>query len=90
MGVDHRRANVAMAQEFLHCANVIAGSQQVRGKRMPKRVACDSFGQSGLSDSLHNRLLDKRFVNMVPSLFAGFSVYPAMLLRECDTRTVLK
>lgn len=53
MGVDHRRANVAMAEEFLHCANVIAGTQQVRGKRMPKRVARDSFGQSGLSDSLH-------------------------------------
>ena len=52
MGVDHRRANVAMAQEFLDSANVIAGSQQVRGKRMPKRVASDSLGQSRLSDDI--------------------------------------
>ena len=62
MSVNHRRANIDVAQEFLDCANVIAGRQQVRGEGMPKRVARDLFGHSSLSYSLHDRLLEKRFV----------------------------
>ena len=49
MGVNHRRANVLVTQEFLDRANVIAIGQQVRGERMPKRVARDSLGQPSLS-----------------------------------------
>ena len=50
-------------------------------------MARDSFGQSSLSDSLHDRRLDKRFVNVVPSLLAGLRVDPAMLLREHELPT---
>jgi hypothetical protein len=85
--VDHRRPNALVAQEFLYGANIIATCQQVRGEGMPKRVARDSFGQSSLSDSLQDRLLDKRLVNVVPSLLAGFRVHPAMFLWEYELPT---
>ena len=33
MGVDHRRANVLVPQEFLHGADVVAVGQQMGGER---------------------------------------------------------
>ena len=38
MRVDHRRADVRMAEQLLHRANVVAGLQQVRSKRVPQGV----------------------------------------------------
>ena len=38
MGVDHGRADIGMAEQFLHRADVVAGLQQMRGKRMAQRV----------------------------------------------------
>jgi len=32
MGVDHRRLHIAVAEQLLHGADVVAGLQQVRGK----------------------------------------------------------
>jgi hypothetical protein len=37
MGVNHRRANVLVAQEFLHGADVVAISQQVCRERIAKQ-----------------------------------------------------
>jgi hypothetical protein len=34
MGVDHRRLDVAVAQEFLNCPNVVAAFEQMRRKGM--------------------------------------------------------
>jgi len=34
MGVDHGRLHIAVAQEFLHCSDVIATLEQVSGKGM--------------------------------------------------------
>ncbi len=59
MGVDHGRADVLVAQEFLHRADVVTIGQQMRGKRMPKRVPRHALRQSGLSHSLLDRLLDE-------------------------------
>jgi len=42
VGVNHRRANVLVAQQFLHGAETSAIGQQVRGERMAERVAGDS------------------------------------------------
>ena len=50
MGVNHRRANAAMARQFLHSAYVVAVRKQVRGKQMPVCMAGDPFGESSLSD----------------------------------------
>ena len=38
MGVDLRRADVSVAEEFLHRADVAAGLEQVRGERVPQSV----------------------------------------------------
>ncbi len=38
MGVNHGRANVLVAQQFLHGANIITVGLQVRGGRMPKKM----------------------------------------------------
>ncbi len=78
--VDHRRPNVLVPKEFLHRANVVAVSQQVRGKRMAERVARDSLRQPGLSNRLLDGFLDEGLVNVVSSLLAGSRVHPAMLL----------
>ena len=36
MGVNHRCGHILVAQQFLHCANVISILEQVRGERVPK------------------------------------------------------
>ncbi len=84
MGVNHRRADVFVAEEFLHRADVVTVGQQVGCKRMAKRVANHPFGQSRLADSLRHRLLDQGFVNVVPSLFARLRIDPAILLRKYE------
>ena len=35
VGVDHRRLDAGMAEQFLHGANVVTRLQEMRGKRMP-------------------------------------------------------
>jgi hypothetical protein len=39
MGIDHRRLDVAMARKFLDRSNIVAAFEQVRGERMPERMA---------------------------------------------------
>lgn len=80
--VNHRRLDVAVPQEFLHRAKVVAVGQQVRGEGVPKRVAGDPLGQSGLSHCLRDGLLDERFVNVMASLVAGPRIYAPTLLRK--------
>jgi hypothetical protein len=38
VGINHRRGNVLVPEQFLHRADVIAGLQQVCGKRMPQSM----------------------------------------------------
>jgi hypothetical protein len=56
--------------------------QKLRGERMSKGVACGALGQTCLSHRAVYRLLNDRFVNMMPSFFAGFFVLPAVFLRK--------
>ena len=42
VGVDHRCFHIAVAKQFLDCANIVAIGQQVRRKGMPERVAGES------------------------------------------------
>lgn len=46
--VDHCRANVFVAQEFLHGTNVVAIGQQVSREGMAKGVTGDTFRETGL------------------------------------------
>jgi hypothetical protein len=50
--VDHRRAHVFVAQEFLNCANVVTIFKQVSGERMAKTVAHCRFGYPCFSYSV--------------------------------------
>jgi len=38
MGVDHCGSDVLMSEQFLHCANVIAGLEHMDGKGMPGTI----------------------------------------------------
>ena len=38
MGVDHRRGHIAVAEQFLHRADVVARLQQVRGKGVAQNM----------------------------------------------------
>ena len=39
MRINHRRIDTRVSQQLLHCPNVITAFQQVRRKRMTKRMA---------------------------------------------------
>jgi hypothetical protein len=36
MGIDHRRFDIIMAQEFLDRSDIVTASEQLSGKRMPE------------------------------------------------------
>jgi hypothetical protein len=52
MGVNHRRGQVLVTEQFLHCANVISIFEQVRGERMPKRMTTRWLVYTGFSNRL--------------------------------------
>ena len=62
LGVDHRRFDIAMAQQLLDGSNIIAAFEHVGRKRMPERVACGSFREPCLHDERE----------MVPGTFSVF------------------
>ena len=45
--VDHRRADVAVAEQLLDRPEVVAGLKQVRGTRVPERVAARRLREPG-------------------------------------------
>ncbi len=47
MGIEHRRFDIAMAQQLLDGSNVIAAFEQVGGERMAERMARGSFRETG-------------------------------------------
>ena len=76
VGVDHGHRDVAMAEELLHGADVVAALEEVRGKRVPEGVARHPFGDSGRIGGTVDRPLDDRFVEMMAA-FRAFAVSPA-------------
>jgi hypothetical protein len=55
--IDHCRAHVFVAQEFLNCANIVTVFKQVSSERMTKTVAHGRFGYPCLSHSVFHGLL---------------------------------
>src|SRR5713101_6420540 len=74
MGVDHRRTNVFMAEEFLNRANVIAIFQQVCRKRMTQSMAPRVLGELRLATGFFDYLLQNAFMEMVPATFSGAGI----------------
>src|SRR5512135_411919 len=75
MGVNHRRGDIGMAEQFLHRADVVIAFKKVRGKGMPEDMTAHLLSQSRLYCSIFDRLLEKAFVKMVASYFFASRIY---------------
>ena len=82
MGVDLGGFHVAVAEEFLDGADIVAVFDEVGREGVAKGVAAYPFGDAGFEDGLVDGALEDRFVHMVAALGAGLGVAPAALLRE--------
>ena len=70
VGVDHRGGDVLVAEQLLHGADVASVFEQMRGKRVPERVAGRALGDAGRQDRAAHGLLHDRFVQVVAALLA--------------------
>jgi hypothetical protein len=66
VGVDHRRADIRVAEQLLNGSNVIAVLEQVGRKRMTEGVAADSLRDPGEPDGCGHGALNDGLVQMVP------------------------
>jgi hypothetical protein len=57
VGVNHGRADIFVSHQFLNCADVVSGFQQVSGEGMPEGMAADRLDHSGFSNGLLDRPL---------------------------------
>src|SRR5439155_24470949 len=62
VGVDLRRAHVAVAEQFLNRPDVVAVLEQVRGERVAERVATRGLGDAGPTDGVLDRALQHRLM----------------------------
>lgn len=65
VGVDHRRADVPVAEKFLDGPDVVPFFEEMGSERMPERVAGDPLGESGNFGGLLDGPLENRFVEVV-------------------------
>jgi len=66
MGIDHRRVDILMPQEFLDSANIVASFEQVRGKRMPEGVAARRLGDPCLPYGRFHGTLQHELTHVMP------------------------
>src|SRR5688572_1955527 len=59
MRVDHRRGDVAVAEQLLDCADVVAVFKEMRGKRVTEGVTARVLGDPGRADSATHRALPR-------------------------------
>jgi len=67
MRVDHGRAHVAVAKEFLDRADVVTILEQVNRERMPQRVVGRGPRKSGADRGFTDGSLEHGFVRVVPA-----------------------
>ena len=65
MGVDHRRADILVAEQLLDGANVIARLQEMCGERVAECVRGGGLVDTGISDGLCNGPLDGLLVDVM-------------------------
>src|SRR6266545_7106930 len=75
MGVNHRSADIAVAEEFLIRADVIPVFKQMGCKRMSKRVRACRLGYPSLANGLFHRFLQNGFVQVMSAFFSGCPIY---------------
>jgi ribosomal protein L35AE/L33A len=64
MSIDHGCSDVAVAEEFLDGANIVAQFDESSGKRVAEGMAAAVFGDTGAEDSEFDDALDGSFVEM--------------------------
>jgi hypothetical protein len=79
MGVDHRRADMRVAQELSDCPDVVPILEQVGGKRMPQRVGAGWSHNPGSEPGLFHGPLENQLVDVVAAPFG-----PNNSLNEVD------
>jgi len=72
--VDHRGAHVAVAEQFLDRPDVIAGFEQMRRKRVTKRVARGGSRDSSRMGGILRGALQDGFMQVMPATLAGLFV----------------
>src|SRR5439155_8459764 len=65
MSVDHGGLHVLVPEQFLHSPNIVAGFQQLRGERVPERMAGDVFGDPGQAGRGAYRFLQTAFIQVM-------------------------
>ena len=66
--VNHGRAHIGVAQQFLNRANVVPGLQQMGGKRMTQHMRAHRLGDGRQPGRLAHRALHRFGVNMMAPL----------------------
>ena len=70
VGVDHRRGDVAVPEQFLHCADVVSVLEQVRGERVPEAMARRRLRDARATDRVLHGSLKHGLVQVVASALA--------------------
>ena len=71
MGVDHGRADILVAQEFLDCADIVSCLEEMGREAVAERVASGRLDDPRPADGAANDLLQGRLGQMVPALDPG-------------------
>jgi len=91
VGVDHCRADVLVAEQFLDGADVVPVQQQVRGEAMAEGVAGSLFVDLGFLEGLFQRSLYGAFREMVaaygPASPGPRPYWPCMVSSWCAYAT---
>ena len=64
VGVDHRRFHAGVTQEFLHGANIVAGREQVGGKRMAQGMGGRPLADARALDRVAKCPRDRTFMQV--------------------------
>jgi hypothetical protein len=76
VGIDHRRGDVAVAQELLHGSDVVSTFEQRRSKGMAEGVTRHSLPHPRCLRGIGHGSLNDRLVQMMPPLFP-FAILPS-------------
>jgi len=75
MGIDHSRAHIPVAQEFLHCADVVSIFKDMSSKGVSQRVGCRRLGDARPADGLFDGPLEHGFVEVVSPPLASLAIH---------------
>ena len=81
MGINHRRTDIAVAQELLYGPDIVSSLQQVSAKGVSQGMATRRFGDASPPNRLFDRPLKYRFMEVTPST-AGHAITMEARRRE--------